>query len=68
MLGNYILVFGGYYKDESLLDWVINWNLLVLEFDELICWLVVVFLEDIWSLIDCFNLMFGVCYDYDELY
>lgn len=68
LLGNHTLAFGGYYKDESLLDRATNRNPLVPEFDELTRWSAAAFLEDTWSLTDRFNLTLGARYDYDELY
>ncbi|MDH0712137.1 TonB-dependent receptor domain-containing protein [Acinetobacter johnsonii] len=68
LLGNHTLAFGGYYKDESLLDRATNRNPLVPEFDELTRWSAAAFLEDTWSLIDRFNLTLGARYDHDELY
>ena len=68
LLGNHTLAFGGYYKDESLLDRATNRNPLVPEFDELTRWSAVAFLEDTWSLTDRFNLTLGARYDHDELY
>ncbi len=46
LLGNHTLAFGGYYKDESLLDRATNRNPLVPEFDELTRWSAAAFLED----------------------
>ena len=68
LLGNHTLAFGGYYKDESLLDRATNRNPLVPEFDELTRWSAAAFLEDTWSLTDRFNLTLGARYDHDELY
>lgn len=68
LLGNHTLAFGGYYKDESLLDRATNRNPLVPEFDELTRWSAAAFLEDTWSLTDRFNLTLGTRYDHDELY
>ncbi len=68
LLGNHTLTFGGYYKDESLLDRATNRNPLVPEFDELTRWSAAAFLEDTWSLTDRFNLTLGTRYDHDELY
>ena len=68
LLGNHTLAFGGYFKDESLLDRATNRNPLVPEFDELTRWSAAAFLEDTWSLTDRFNLTLGARYDHDELY
>ncbi|MFC3903790.1 TonB-dependent receptor domain-containing protein [Acinetobacter marinus] len=67
-LGNHTLSFGGYYKDESLIDKATNRNPLVPEFSELTRWSAAAFLEDTWQITDKFNLTAGARYDYDEHY
>ncbi|MFW1664931.1 TonB-dependent receptor domain-containing protein [Acinetobacter ursingii] len=68
ILGNHKVAFGGYYKDENLLDRATNRNPLVPAFDELTRWSAAAFVEDTWSVTDRFNLTLGARYDYDELY
>lgn len=68
LLGNHTVSFGGYYKDETLVDRATNRNPLVPDFDELTRWSAAVFLEDTWSITDKFNLTAGARYDYDEHY
>ncbi|ENX28820.1 hypothetical protein F891_01094 [Acinetobacter sp. CIP 101966] len=67
-LGDHTLSFGGYLKDEKLVDKATNRNPNAPEFSELTRWSAAAFLEDTWSITDRFDLTAGLRYDHDENY
>lgn len=66
-LDKHQFIFGGYFKNEELIDRATNRNS-ALPITELERWGFALFAEDTWSITDRFNLTTGVRYDHDENY